>query len=95
MFYESLNIGLGGVLDSYFIINVSVHVLPKMFNGNTDKNTPVYNDLPSPGKYIEARYIRVLPQEFRANMCMRFEFYECVGKLIVLLLSLSYLLPSG
>jgi len=86
VFYESLNIGPGGIVNSYFIINVSVHVVPKMFTGNTDKNTPVYNDLPSPGKYIEAQYIRVHPQEFRANMCMRFEFYECVGKLKVLLL---------
>lgn len=66
-----------------------VCVVSKVYNGNTDQNTPVTNDIPSPGKYIEARYIRVLPQEFRANMCMRVEFYECVGKLMVLLLSFS------
>lgn len=61
---------------------------PKVYNGNTDQNTAVSNDIPRTGSYLEARYIRVLPHEnnFRANMCMRFEFYECVGKLIVLLL---------
>ena len=59
-------------------------VLPKIYAGNTDQNTPMSNDLPSPGRYLEARFIRVLPQEFRANICMRFELYECVGKLMAL-----------
>ena len=68
-----------------------MRVVPKIFTGNTDQNTPVTNDLPSPGSYIEARFIRVHPQEFRANMCMRFEFYECVGKLMVLFLFSSKL----
>ena len=62
-----------------------MRVVTKTYSGNADQNTPVSNDLPSPGRYIEARYIRVLPQEFKRNMCMRFEFYECVGKLMVLL----------
>ena len=68
-----------------------MRVVPKIYAGNADQNTPVSNDLPSPGKYLEARYIRVLPQEFRANMCMRFEFYECVGKLMILLFFLRFL----
>lgn len=49
-----------------------------IYSGNADQNTPVSNDLPSPGRYLEARYIRVLPHEFQGNICMRFEFYECV-----------------
>ena len=64
-----------------------MRVIPKIYSGNADQNTPVSNDLPSPGRYLEARYIRVLPHEFQGNICMRFEFYECVGKLMVLLFS--------
>ena len=60
-----------------------MRVVPKIYGGNADQNTPVSNDIPSPGSYLEARYIRVLPQEFRDSICMRFEFYECVGKLKV------------
>ena len=54
--------------------------VPKVFQGNSDQNSIVCHDIPSSGSNIEARHIRVLPQEFRANMCMRIELYECVGK---------------
>ena len=72
-----------------------MRVVPKMHGGNADQNTPVSNDLPSPGRFIVARYIRVLPQEFLGNMCMRFEFYECVGKLMVLVFFLTKIPYSG
>ncbi|XP_078370515.1 uncharacterized protein LOC144654290 isoform X2 [Oculina patagonica] len=51
-----------------------------VFSGNSDKNSIVYNDIPSTGRNIEARYIRVIAhdEEYRGNICMRVEFYECV-----------------
>lgn len=49
-----------------------------VFAGNTDKNSIVTNDIPSAGRNIKARYIQVIPIDFRANICMRFELYECV-----------------
>ena len=71
------------MVSSYPIIKYAYFgYTPQVFTGNSDKNTIVYNDLPSPGgKPIEARYIRVRPVEFYGNICMRVEFYECAGKL--------------
>ncbi|XP_072182247.1 inactive carboxypeptidase-like protein X2 [Diadema setosum] len=40
------------------------------FKGNTDKNTPVENDLPI---YVVARYVRLLPVTFNEHVSMRFE----------------------
>ncbi|XP_068703313.1 signal peptide, CUB and EGF-like domain-containing protein 1 isoform X2 [Montipora foliosa] len=54
--------------------------LLKVFTANTDSNSIVYNDLASSnGEPLMARYIRVLPVEFRGNICMRVELYECVA----------------
>ena len=56
-----------------------------MFTANTDSNSIVYNDLASSnGEPLMAKYIRVLPVEFRGNICMRVELYECVGKITIL-----------
>ena len=62
---------------------------PKVFTGNTDKNSIVLNDLPS----IEARYIRVIPMEFKGQICMRIELCECEGKLTELHLFVMSGLP--
>lgn len=52
----------------------------KLFTANTDANSIVYNDLASSnGQPLMARYIRVLPVEFRTNICMRVELYECLA----------------
>ena len=55
----------------------------------------MYNDLPSPNtKPIEARYIRVHPEEFDGNICMRVEFYECDGRWLLTAFVISLRWPS-
>ncbi|XP_078370612.1 lactadherin-like isoform X1 [Oculina patagonica] len=70
--YSKLGVIFTGIFDIFY--NEVV------YPGNTDKNNIVYNDIPSTGRYIEARYIRVIAhdEEYRGNICMRVEFYECV-----------------
>ena len=45
------------------------------FDGNKDKNSVVYHDLNPP---IIARYIRFLPVEWKGEISVRVELYECV-----------------
>ena len=56
-----------------------------------DRNSIVYNDLTSAnGGPLFARYIRIFPVEYKINICMRVELYECVGKLVYLLLGWEF-----
>ena len=53
-----------------------------MFNGNTDSETVVYNNLPIS---IKTRFIRLLPMQWKNQISMRIEVYGCPGiKLIML-----------
>uniref|UniRef100_A0A8C7QLM9 AE binding protein 1b n=1 Tax=Oncorhynchus mykiss TaxID=8022 RepID=A0A8C7QLM9_ONCMY len=45
-----------------------------LFFGNSDKDTPVLNQLAEP---ILARYIRVIPQSWNGSCCMRLEVLGC------------------
>lgn len=50
----------------------------QLFAANTDSNTIVRNDFPSP---IHARYIRVYPRSRKEEMSLRMELYGCeLGK---------------
>ncbi|XP_078344750.1 uncharacterized protein LOC144630294 [Oculina patagonica] len=46
----------------------------KIFQGNWDSNTVVYNVITPP---IKARYIRILPKSWERYVSMRAEFYTC------------------
>ncbi|XP_078697599.1 lactadherin-like [Branchiostoma floridae x Branchiostoma belcheri] len=46
----------------------------EVFQGNTDRNTPVTNLLDSP---TDARYVRFLPQSWHGHMSMRVEVLGC------------------
>ncbi|KAL5022368.1 hypothetical protein ScPMuIL_001523 [Solemya velum] len=52
-----------------------------VFNGNTDQNTEVTNNLPQP---ISARFLRIKPLTWHAYMSMRFDVIgcECSGMLV-------------
>ena len=52
---------------------VSVVVL-KVYQANSDQNTVVVNTLESP---IEARFIRLHPQQWYGHISMRMELYGC------------------
>ncbi|KAL0979154.1 hypothetical protein UPYG_G00181420 [Umbra pygmaea] len=45
-----------------------------LFFGNSDKDTPVLNQLAEP---ILARYIRIIPQSWNGSCCMRLEILGC------------------
>ncbi|XP_078107819.1 uncharacterized protein aebp1b [Sander vitreus] len=45
-----------------------------LFFGNSDKDTPVMNQLAVP---VLARYIRILPQSWNGSLCMRLEVLGC------------------
>ncbi|XP_070759742.1 inactive carboxypeptidase-like protein X2 [Enoplosus armatus] len=45
-----------------------------LFFGNSDKDTPVMNQLAEP---VLARYIRVIPQSWNGSLCMRLEVLGC------------------
>ncbi|PFX17584.1 sushi, von Willebrand factor type A, EGF and pentraxin domain-containing protein 1-like [Stylophora pistillata] len=72
--YRILHSNLGTIFEGILDINHNEVI----FAGNVDQNSIVTHDIPSTGRIIEARYIRVVPVEYRANICMRFELYECV-----------------
>ncbi|KAJ7370567.1 hypothetical protein OS493_031302 [Desmophyllum pertusum] len=46
----------------------------KVFRGNTDKDTVVYNVFP---QHIKARFVRILPQTWYHRISMRAELYGC------------------
>ncbi|PFX33163.1 Neuropilin-2 [Stylophora pistillata] len=48
----------------------------KVFDGNQDSDTVVYNKLTSP---ITARYIRLIPTTWNNHISMRMELYGCPG----------------
>uniref|UniRef100_A0A8C4ZPN1 AE binding protein 1b n=1 Tax=Gadus morhua TaxID=8049 RepID=A0A8C4ZPN1_GADMO len=52
-----------------------------LFFGNSDKDTPVMNQLAEP---VLARYIRIIPQSWNGSLCMRAEVLGCPlpGKLL-------------
>ncbi|XP_022075502.2 inactive carboxypeptidase-like protein X2 [Acanthochromis polyacanthus] len=45
-----------------------------LFFGNSDKDTPVMNQLAEP---VLARYIRIMPQSWNGSLCMRLEVLGC------------------
>ncbi|KAM3868341.1 uncharacterized protein aebp1b [Diretmus argenteus] len=45
-----------------------------LFFGNSDKETPVMNQLAEP---VIARYIRIIPQSWNGSLCMRLEVLGC------------------
>ncbi|XP_020488594.1 inactive carboxypeptidase-like protein X2 [Labrus bergylta] len=45
-----------------------------LFFGNSDKDTPVMNQLAEP---VLARYIRIIPQSWNGSLCMRLEVLGC------------------
>ncbi|CAL8347076.1 unnamed protein product [Lota lota] len=45
-----------------------------LFFGNSDKDTPVMNQLAEP---VLARYIRIIPQSWNGSLCMRAEVLGC------------------
>ncbi|KAM7391591.1 hypothetical protein PAMP_022271 [Pampus punctatissimus] len=45
-----------------------------LFFGNSDKDTPVMNQLAVP---VVARYIRIIPQSWNGTLCMRLEVLGC------------------
>lgn len=45
-----------------------------VFEGNTDRNTVVLNNLPAP---VTARYVRILPVNYHKGMCLRFDVITC------------------
>ncbi|XP_068677063.1 uncharacterized protein [Montipora foliosa] len=49
---------------------------PKVFDGNKDSNTVVYNRLHPP---VTARYIRLMPVKWYGHISMRMELYGCPG----------------
>ncbi|XP_070820725.1 inactive carboxypeptidase-like protein X2 isoform X2 [Chaetodon trifascialis] len=46
-----------------------------LFFGNSDKDTPVMNQLAEP---VLARYIRIIPQSWNGSLCMRLEVLGCI-----------------
>ncbi|XP_020605733.1 lactadherin-like [Orbicella faveolata] len=79
------NIGIQGRYDYYdqwvtkFKVSYSldgVHFITqsKVYNGNSDRNGIVINDLETP---IEARVIRINPVEWHGHIAMRMELYGC------------------
>lgn len=46
----------------------------QLFFGNSDKDTPVMNQLAEP---VLARYIRIIPQSWNGSLCMRLEVLGC------------------
>ena len=60
---------------------VSFSPFQKLFFGNSDKDTPVMNQLAEP---VLARYIRIIPQSWNGSLCMRAEVLGCPlpGKLL-------------
>lgn len=48
--------------------------LVQLFFGNSDKDTPVMNQLAEP---VLARYIRIIPQSWDGSLCMRLEVLGC------------------
>ncbi|XP_078352588.1 uncharacterized protein LOC144637397 isoform X1 [Oculina patagonica] len=48
----------------------------KVFTGNRDRGTVVYNRLSQP---ITARYIRIMPLQWHIHVSMRLEIYGCPG----------------
>lgn len=55
---------------------VSFNFVLKVFHGNHDSETVVYNVLVPP---ITARLIRILPVEWHNQISMRLEIYGCPG----------------
>ena len=53
-----------------------------MFNGNTDSETVVYNNLPIS---IKTRFIRLLPMQWKNQISMRIEVYGCPGIKLMML----------
>lgn len=46
----------------------------QLFFGNSDKDTPVMNQLAEP---VLARYMRIIPQSWNGSLCMRLEVLGC------------------
>lgn len=53
---------------------VSIFSLVQLFFGNSDKDTPMMNQLAEP---VLARYIRIIPQSWNGSLCMRLEVLGC------------------
>jgi len=51
-------------------------ILPKVFDGNKDRDSIVYHKLKSP---IQARFIRLRPTAWYGHISMRMELYGCLG----------------
>ena len=47
-----------------------------MFDGNKDRDTPMYNMLNPP---ITARFVRICPVAWHSHISMRMEIYGCQG----------------
>ncbi|XP_021353553.1 EGF-like repeat and discoidin I-like domain-containing protein 3 [Mizuhopecten yessoensis] len=47
---------------------------PKVFPGNTDRETVVTNNLPAP---VATKYIRVVPQSWSVSVCLRIDILGC------------------
>ncbi|XP_078348538.1 uncharacterized protein LOC144633566 [Oculina patagonica] len=60
--------------DSVFFKDYKEDGVNKIFQGNTDRYTPVSHDLKSP---IITRYIRIHPKTWETRISMRAEFYGC------------------
>ena len=54
----------------------------QVFSGNTDSEAVVYNKLPSS---IKARFIRLLPTQWRNQISMRIEVYGCPGNKLTMI----------
>ena len=54
----------------------------QVFSGNTDSGSVVYNKLPSS---IKARFIRLLPTQWRNQISMRIEVYGCPGNKLTMI----------
>lgn len=54
--------------------HVSLFCLLQLFFANSDKDTPVMNQLAEP---VLARYMRIIPQSWNSSLCMRMEVLGC------------------
>ncbi|XP_022790788.1 protein sidekick-2-like, partial [Stylophora pistillata] len=64
----------------------------KIFQGNWDSNTVVYNVI-TPAIYT--RYIRILPKSWEHHICLRAEFYTCQNDVIIERVNLTSSVPSS
>lgn len=62
----------------YLLCNLSMSLTivnqSQVFQGNSDKNTPVTHNFTVP---IYARFVRIFPITWYSRNCMRFELYGC------------------